>query len=42
MDFKVVVVLEVVNFNCMEKKGFVDMLLNIEVNGIKVGVIFID
>ena len=42
MDFKVVVVSEVANSNCMEKKGFVDTLSNIEANGIKVGVISSD
>ena len=42
VDFKVVVVSEVANSNCMEKKGFVDTLSNIEANGIKVGVISTD
>ena len=42
VDFKVVAVSEVANSNCMEKKGFVDTLLNVVGNGIKVDVISTD
>ena len=42
VDFKVVAVTEVANSNCMEKKGFMDTLSNLEANGIKVDIISTD
>ena len=39
VDFKVVSVTEVANFNQMEKKGFIKTLTHIEANGIKVDTI---
>ena len=42
VDFKVVAVTEVANSNCMEKKGFMDTLSNLEANGIKVHIILTD
>jgi len=42
VDFKVVAVIEVVNSNCMEKKGFMDTLSNLEANGTKVDIISTD
>ena len=42
VDFKIVSVSEVANSNCMDKKGFVDTLSNVEANGINVDVISTD
>ena len=42
VDFKVVAVTEVVNSNCMEKKGFIDTISKLEANGIAVDVISTD
>ena len=42
VDFKVVAVTEVANFNCMEKKGFMDTLSNLEANVIKEDIISTD
>ena len=42
VDFKVVAVIEVVNSTCMEKKGFMDTLSDLEANGIKVDIISTD
>ena len=42
VDFKVVAVIEVVNSTCMEKKGFMDTLSDLEANDIKADIISTD